>query len=104
VAGNLTGDGKPERVVGASNGQAPFVTVQFSKKKVRPFRAFGNAYHHGLLVSLGDVNGDGQLEILVLPRVPARLRLKLPTPLVKAISASGALVAMVSANDPRFRS
>ena len=53
-------------------------------------------------MSLGDVNGDGQLEILVLPRVPARLRLKLLTPVVKAFSAQGALVATLSVNDPRF--
>ena len=87
--------------VGAKSGQAPFVEVFTGRRRVRRFRAFGNAYRYGLLVALSDVNGDGKLEILVRPQLPARARLRRRlAPIVKVFSAQGVLMAVLDVNDP----
>jgi hypothetical protein len=69
VAGDLTGDGKAEIVVGAGVGAGPHVKVfsAASGTEVLSFDAYGPTFKGGVSVAAGDVDGDGILDLIVAP-------------------------------------
>ncbi|MFA5184650.1 MAG: putative glycoside hydrolase [Patescibacteria group bacterium] len=66
AAGNLTGDGRAEIVTAPAGGGGPQVRVFNNQgQALKSFFAYDQAYHGGIRVSISDVDGDGQAEILV---------------------------------------
>jgi hypothetical protein len=66
AAGDVNGDGLAEIIVGADAGGGPQVTV-FSGKDgsvLRSFFPYDPNFHGGVRVAAGDVNGDGQADII----------------------------------------
>ena len=70
AVGDVTGDGKPEIVVGAGPGVQSFVRI-FSANGSSVgdgFMAFDKDFFGGVNVAVGDINGDGRSEIIVAPQ------------------------------------
>src|SRR5581483_6085543 len=66
AAGDITGDGRADVIAGAGAGGTPHVKV-FSGADgslVRSFYAYTPAFLGGVTVAAGDVNGDGQADII----------------------------------------
>lgn len=61
AAGNVTGDGKPEIVVGATSGYQPQIRI-FSPDGTK-LAEFSAPIYNGRSLAVGDVNGDGKAEI-----------------------------------------
>lgn len=76
AAGDLTGDGRAEVVVGASRGPTSQVRVFSGDNLVADYSAFG-AGEHGVRVATVDIDGDGTREVLVVsgPGSPPRMRI-----------------------------
>jgi hypothetical protein len=66
AAGDLDGDGRAEIVVGPGAGRLPEVRVfRFGRQRpVESFMALDPAFRGGVSVAVGDLNGDGQAEIV----------------------------------------
>jgi hypothetical protein len=66
AAGDVTGDGKDDIVVGADAGAAPHVKVfdAVSGAELRSFFAYDAAFTGGVRVAAGDVNGDGVADLV----------------------------------------
>ena len=68
-AGDVDGDGEVEIVVVPQSGREPIVRVYSQNgKKEYEFFAYNRNYTGGLNVEVGDVDGDGQAEIITAPR------------------------------------
>jgi hypothetical protein len=96
AAADVDGDGRSDIVVGAGPGGEPRVKVYDAMgKQLASFLAFDPAYHGGVRVAAGDVDGDGKAEIVVGtgPGDPAAVRV---------FSASGALRETIVPWDPFF--
>lgn len=68
AAGDVDGDGKAEIVTGPKAGGGPHVRVFDGTGRVDQtvgFFAFDEAYHGGVNVAVGDVDADGQADIIV---------------------------------------
>jgi hypothetical protein len=98
AAGNVTGDGLAEIITGAGNGGGPHVRV-FGQAPLRPigeFLAYDPRFTGGVRVGVGDVNGDGRLDILTGPGPGGG-------PDVRGYDgATGALLKAFLAFDPAF--
>jgi len=68
AAGDVDGDGRVEIVVVPDSGREPVVRIfdQGGNKKYE-FIAYNKSYTKGLSLAVGDVEGDGQAEIVVAP-------------------------------------
>jgi hypothetical protein len=66
AAGDVTGDGKADIVVGADAGGAPHVKVfdAVTGAEVRSFFAYDAGFAGGVRVAAGDVNGDGVADVV----------------------------------------
>jgi len=65
AAGDLNGDGRPEIVTGAGPGGGPHVRIFDSSGSVLAnFMAYDKNFRGGVNVAVGDVDGDGQNEIV----------------------------------------
>ena len=66
AAGDVTGDGVPDIVVGAGNGGGPAILLYdgVTGALVSSFFAYEDSFRGGVLVSVGDVNGDGRADII----------------------------------------
>jgi len=64
AVGDVNGDGKPDLVVGESNGPAVAIFSGLTGAKLRAFNAFDPSYTGGVHVAVGDVNGDGKADVI----------------------------------------
>jgi FG-GAP-like repeat/FG-GAP repeat len=66
AAGDVNGDGKADIITGADAGGGPHVRVfdGATRKIITEFFAFDAAFHGGVRVAAGDVNGDGKADII----------------------------------------
>jgi hypothetical protein len=66
AAGDITGDGYADLLVGADAGGSPNVKVfdGFTGAEVRSFFAYDPSFTGGVRVAAGDVNGDGTVDIV----------------------------------------
>ncbi len=65
ASGDLDGDGRDEIITGAGAGGGPHVRVfEYTGKVKSQFYAYAKNFHGGAYVAVGDVDGDGQLEII----------------------------------------
>ncbi|MFH1509496.1 MAG: sialate O-acetylesterase [bacterium] len=69
AAGDLTGDGTVEVVTGVSSGNGPNVKVfnPLNAKLLSSFFAYDSNYSCGVNVAVGDMNNDGNAEIVTAP-------------------------------------
>lgn len=66
--GDLDGDGRAEIVIGAGSGASPEVQVFGGDGKRRAvFLAYNKDFKGGVRVAIGDLDGDGQAEIVTAP-------------------------------------
>lgn len=68
ACGDVNGDGQPEIIVAASRGGGPHVTIHRSNGSLLgSFMAYAANFRGGITVALGDLDGDGALEIITGP-------------------------------------
>jgi len=65
AVGDVNGDGQAEIVVGSGKGIKPEVKIfDYKGQLLSSFLAYGENFTGGVKVGVGDVNGDGQMEIV----------------------------------------
>ena len=70
--GDVNGDGKDEIIAGSGEGSVPRVRIfKGDGTIIREFTLASAPSREGVMVSVGDVNGDGRLEILASGVSPA---------------------------------
>ena len=95
--GDLNNDDKLEIVAAAASQAAALVRIfDTNGKLIRQFSVDNKAWHGGLNLATGDVNGDGHEEIIVAYAAGN-------APQVKIFNASGSLVDSFYAYEKRFR-
>ena len=97
AAGDVTGDGKTDIIVGAGGGGGPFTKVfTGSGALVASFLAYDLAFAGGVRVTTRDVNGDGKADIITAAGPGGG-------PHVKVFNAaSGVVLRSFFAFDPAF--
>ena len=66
--GDINGDGQEEIVTGPGTGSEPLIKVfSLQGKEQVSFLAYDQKFRGGVNVALGDINGDGQEEIITAP-------------------------------------
>jgi len=98
AAGDVNGDGRADIVTGAGAGGAPQVKVFDGKtgETIRSWMAFDVAFHDGVRVAAGDVDGDGKADITVT----AGARQGSAKAVVKVFSGADGAVLSVRMNGP----
>jgi len=77
AAADFTADGKTEIVVAPGKGSTNLVRIFDGEGNIRyQFIPYEVSYSGGLNVAVGDVDGDGQLEIVTAPQGSSRLPLR----------------------------
>jgi hypothetical protein len=96
--GDLNGDGVPEIVTGAGPGGGPHVKVFDGRTgdTLASLFAYDPAFRGGISVAVGDVDGDGQADIVTAPGIGGG-------PDVRVFDASGNLKSGFLAYDAAFR-
>lgn len=89
AVGNVDGKGKMEIVTAAGVGGGPHVQVLDNQCRLKypGFFAFDSSARYGLNIAVGDVNGDGQDEIVTAPGVGGGPQVRIYTYRAKLISA-----------------
>jgi streptogramin lyase len=98
AASDVNGDGMADIITAPDQGGGPDVRVWdgTTGTLIREFMAYNPGFLGGVRVAAGDVNGDGQADIITAPSVSGG-------PEVKVFDgASGAVLADFYAYDPRF--
>ena len=98
ATGDVTGDGIPDLVVAAGPGGGPRVSVYdgVTFKVVSSFFAYEKSFTGGLYLAVGDLDGNGQAEIVTGTGVGGG-------PLVKSFDARGRQLNAVFAFESTFR-
>lgn len=96
AAGDVDQDGVVDIVTAPQSGLAPVVKIfsqngQFKKQ----FTVFNDTYRGGVNLEVGDVNGDGQMDIIVAPKTAL-------IPKIKIFRGSGQLINEFTAYSPKF--
>ena len=96
-SGDTNGDGNFEFVLGASIGEEPKVKVMtYDGRTKAEFLAYNKNFLGGISLALGDVDGDGKIEIIVAPKTKGEGRIKI-------FDMSGKLKNEVNAYDRNFK-
>jgi hypothetical protein len=96
VLGDVYGDGVDRIVTGPGQGSEPVVKVfSLTGQLERSFLAYDNKMLGGVNVALGDVNGDGQLEIITAPASQGG-------PQVRIFSSNGQSLGSFFAYDQKY--
>ena len=65
---DVDNDGTPEIILGAGEGAKPYVKIfNLDGEEILSFLAYEETYLGGVRVAVGDLNGDGQVEIVTSP-------------------------------------
>lgn len=69
AAGDINGDGTPDIITGAAEGNSAHVKVLSGTNgnELRSFLAYPPAFTGGVFVATGDINGDGRADIITGP-------------------------------------
>jgi subtilisin family serine protease len=97
AVGDFDNDGKAEIVTAAGSGLRPDIKIFDNSGKLKnQFTAYDVTFLGGVNIAVGDVDGDGKLEIVASPGSGA-------TPQVKVFTAAGKIKAQFLAYDKKFR-
>ena len=97
AVGDIDGDGQAEIVTGAGRGGGPHVRVFDSQSRVKlQFMAYDKDFRGGVNVAVGDIDGDGQAEIITGPGPGA-------DPQVRVFDKAGRLKAQFMAYDHNLK-
>jgi len=84
AAADVNGDGRSEIIVTESfEGGGAVSAYDFNGDKILSFDAYAGGFHAGVKAAAGDVDGDGQIELVLIPE---RINLELAKPDYKFIS------------------
>ncbi|HET6574576.1 MAG TPA: FG-GAP-like repeat-containing protein, partial [Fimbriiglobus sp.] len=105
TAVDVTGDGVPERVVGAGPGGGPGVAVFDGATGVllADFFAFEPTFTGGVLVAGGDLTGDGRAELVVAAGAGGGPRVRVFDGASLVVNDPVALTDFFAIDDPAFR-
>jgi hypothetical protein len=68
AVGDVDGDGRKEIVTGAGPGGGPHVRIfRQDGSPIGGFMAYAKTFHGGVSVAVGDVDGDGRMDIITAP-------------------------------------
>jgi len=97
AVGDVNNDGNDEFIVAPRAGLSPQVAVfDKSGKQLSRFYAYASTFSGGVNVSVGDINGDGSLEIVVSPESKAG-------PQIRIFTYKGSVLKQFWAYDSRLR-
>lgn len=97
TVGDINNDGKDEIIVAPKAGLGPQVAVfDKSGKQLARFFAYASTFRGGVNVSVGDLNGDGTMEIVVSPESNAG-------PQIRVFNSTGKVIRQFWAYAERLR-
>lgn len=97
AVGDVNGDGVKEIITAAGVGGGPHVRIfNFKGQVLSQFFAFDKKFYGGIEVAVGDLNGDGISEIIVVPKGSME-------PLVKTFNFKGEMTGLFLADKKNMR-
>ena len=100
AVGDVNADGRADIITGTGNGGAPRVRVlsgaDLGKTVLRDFFAYEDSFRGGVLVSAGDIDGDGKDDVITGTGPGGG-------PVVRVVGAGGATLLQFLADDSSFR-